>query len=341
MKTTEKQLDPCRYEVSVKVPGDDVTGYIAKGYDLLMRLTKTRAVKGETSQETITKLAGRDQADDMVNELIMESLVPFVVGGRYDTIVAPQCFTEDQAHGGRDFTYQMIVHVKPDCALSSYDPVTVHMPPMEVSPEELEQQISFILEQAATEKDGIRAVPTLTDAWVRDNIHGCQTIPEFKERLLTDMKTMRTKEAEYELTSRCCEELAGRLEADITDEVYLLSCQEMERSFETNLIQQGHSLDGYLQQAGLSLERFEKSLASQSRSQLRQGLALDALADHLGIVEVSQKDLEGFFRSITPGQEVETQTRYEDEGRLYVVRETIRRTKARRWLREHAKIVSE
>jgi len=250
-------------------------------------------------------------------------------------IVTPECFTEDTARPGHDFHYRAIICTRPPCSISSFEPVHVTLVTPDVTHEDLERQEALIMQQAARDEGGRRVVPALTDAWVRENINGCSTVPEFEELLMADMRRQRDDERTTELDVRCAEALEERLTAEPDEEAYRRSAEEVEQAFENALAQMGHTVEEYLQQVGATAAQLTEMQARQGRAQLRQGLALDVLADHLGI-EATDDDLDGFFREVAPGHELEAQVDYGNQGRMSEVKRNIRRSKARAWLRRNA-----
>lgn len=337
MDTTSKEISPNVFEISVGLEPKETDEYLERAYSMLLRATGRQAKEGQTPRDAIVEFVGQTNVDALLGEAVMQAVAPFIVDDTYETVVAPQCVSDDKVQAGSAFHFKATLHTKPEHKLSSFEPVEVTVPSAEVSEDEMKRQEAWIVQQSATEKDGKKVIPALSDAWVKQNVKGCSTVPEFEALLLSDMRAQRKHDVEQDVVMMCCDALAERLEADISDEVVELNTQEFANAFETGLLREGHTIDEYLDINGITAEQLKSLEKDQALRQLKQGLALDALADHLQI-KATQEDYDEFFKTLSPGKEVEAQNSYENEGRMFLVRESVRRTRARHWLRENAKL---
>ena len=76
-------------------------------------------------------------------------------------------------------------------------------------------------------------------------------------------------------------------------------------------------------------------MGMRAREIVRQGLALDALARHMGL-EVQEDDLARMLWKMSPGKEDEARKMLEMNGRTYQLHEMALRSKARAYLTETA-----
>lgn len=335
MQIDTRKLGDNKLRLDIVVPAKDMTSYVDRAFSVLAAAGQVKIEEGQTAKESVEKVFGEEGMGDLLENVIMNSMAPLVISQEHlRYIVVPEFFTEDNAAADKDFKFSMLVHTKPLCALSSYEPVEVQVPKSVVSQEEVDAQLDYVAQGAAKKEGDELIVPEITDAWVQENIKGCSTVAEFRERLERDMLTMKKREIEQYRSFMAASKLAERLDVEIDDEVYELALKETKQAFEAQLLQQGLKEEEFLKRQNLTKEQFEEMRGHQVREQLKQGLALDALAAHLGFV-VTQEDRDRRFASMAPGREIEAQTGYEESGRMFIIDEMVLRAKATAWLEEH------
>ena len=180
-------------------------------------------------------------------------------------------------------------------------------------------------------------VPELNEENVKNDF-GFDTIEELREAVKEEIEGDKKSSLPQLKEDRVVEAMGEHLTLEELPDVYVEQVfNEMANQFLTQLQGQGASLDMYLQSRGISADEFIADLHEQAGERARQSLALDALADHLGLEATDEDVRSEFERAGVPDVEA-SMKEFLNEGRLPAVRESIRRTKAVQWLSENADV---
>jgi len=182
-----------------------------------------------------------------------------------------------------------------------------------------------------------RIIPAITDLWVKENVPGMTSVPEFRERLRRQGIESKQKELEGMKYYAAASEFAKRFKGKIANEHYELIQEEILNNLQKRLQAQGKSLQDFAKEQPGGEEMFSMQLMMQTREVLVQGFSLDALARHLKLT-VTPEDIKDTFIFMAPGNEQMARTEYEMTGRMYQIEEATLRRKANRWLVETATI---
>ncbi|NTU89911.1 MAG: trigger factor [Actinobacteria bacterium] len=178
-------------------------------------------------------------------------------------------------------------------------------------------------------------IPALSDAWVKENIPGSETVPEFEAKVREGVIEQGKKEYDQYKEYLCASALAKRLEGKIPDEFYEATFKDLNQNFELQLSQQGMTKEQFFEQQGLNDQQFMMTMMFQAKEQLSQNFALDALAKHLKL-EVTDEDYDKLFSLMAPGQEAMAKKEMERSGRMFAMKEAALRMKASQWLSDNA-----
>lgn len=179
--------------------------------------------------------------------------------------------------------------------------------------------------------------PELTEENVKSDF-GFDTIEELREAVKEEIEADKKSTLPQLKEDRVVEAIGEHLTLEEVPDAYTEQVfNELANQFLSQLQSQNMSLDMYLQSRGANAEDFVSDLREQANERARQSLALDALADHLGL-EVSDEDVRAeFVRANVPDVKA-AMNDFLKEGRLPAVRESILRTKALAWLVENAEV---
>lgn len=324
-----------------------------------------------------------------------------------------------------EFDFEVLVFLKPELELSSYDPVTVPFPDFSISDEQIERSMQAIVEGRAryvsddaallvnadtknvisvdTRKQGMpvqaltaehivyrigdgmlprqiedelidmapgdtkefsfaitsknflgldveevmdcvlfvesivkKDTPDVTDEWVKENIPGAHDVDSFRalvERNLTeqmreDYERLKGESAALALTKRLPD-------FDLPEDYYTYARAGLLQNVSAALSVQGLSEEEFFTAQGITSSQFMLQMGARAKEILRQGLALDALARHLGM-RASEDDVAQALWRISPGKEDEVKKMLEMNGRTYQLQEMALRSKARSYLIETA-----
>jgi len=185
-----------------------------------------------------------------------------------------------------------------------------------------------------------QTTPEITDAWVSDNIPGASSVAGLRARIRQQMEPQLAQQVEQRKYFLAASALAERLEGSIPDELFEQALAGNREGFEANLRKQGMTKEQFLAQQGITEHQLTMQNLVQTREMLAQALALDAMADHLGL-EVDDDEINAVFGARTPEQAAAARASAEAAGRLPEVRDLARRNKTVQWVVSNARITSE
>lgn len=134
-----------------------------------------------------------------------------------------------------------------------------------------------------------------------------------------------------ELLDALTDALAERLVSQPSERHVLMLAEEMANRFAENVEAGGTRWEEYVAKPGFSMEAFKRQMTEGARTSLRRGMALDALAAHLGVV-VEDADLMAVASKVAAGFERTAIDAMLQSGQLPQLCEVCRRAKAREWL---------
>lgn len=182
-------------------------------------------------------------------------------------------------------------------------------------------------------------VPELTDELAQKNF-GYDTVAELRDAVKEEIEADKVNSLPSLKEDRVVEAIGRELDLEEVPEAYATQVfNELANEFMNQLQRQGMSLDMYLQGNQIESADFIADLHKQADERARQSLALDALAAKLDL-EATAEDVQAEFeRAGIAAKEIAAAMKdFVDQGRMPAVRESIRRTKAVKWLAEHANV---
>lgn len=181
-----------------------------------------------------------------------------------------------------------------------------------------------------------RIVPELTDEFVASRLSETdKTVAEFRERVRHHLEG-QVGEGDFTRREELADtELGRRLRGTIPDALIERTAADMMESIKANSAAQGLTLSQFMQLQGMDEKQFQMTVMMQARESLRQGLALDALFDHLGLT-LEDGDLDRALTELAPGQEDEARRNFQVNDAWFIVRNMAVRLKAHDWLMKTA-----
>lgn len=184
-----------------------------------------------------------------------------------------------------------------------------------------------------------QVTPEITDAWVSQNIPGASSVGELRARIREQLEAQLAQQLEQRKYFLAASALAERLQGAIPDDLLERALAGNREGFEANLRKQGITREQFLAQQGITEHQLTMQNLMQTREMLAQALALDAMADHLGL-DVDDDEINAVFGARTPGQTAAARASAEGEGRLAEVRALARRNKTVQWVVGNARVTS-
>ena len=157
------------------------------------------------------------------------------------------------------------------------------------------------------------AVPEVTDEWVKKSIPGANSIEELRRNVRTQMESKAAGYSRSALYEQCAAELASRLTTRIPDDVFERGIQQAHSQFLEQLKQQNIEEPAYLLREGITKDQLNMQLMIQGREIVAEGMALEAMANHLHL-KVTDKDIDASFGNVSPAQAAQMRKAYEEKG---------------------------
>ncbi len=179
-----------------------------------------------------------------------------------------------------------------------------------------------------------RKAPELTDEWVQKTCDA-ENVEALRKQIAESITSEKVQKSEHDKSRACLEALADRLQGEVPKEVVEDSRTTALRNAYLGLQNQGITLDDYLRITGISTERFYDGIAEQGNDLAKRDMALDALARDLGC-ELTDEDIEDAFSDLEDPDEARRE--WEESHRMALLRESLLRDKAAKWLYENAKV---
>lgn len=160
MKVTEKKLDGGLILLEAVASTAEVGQALTMAQYGFAQQMGLQPAPGKSVAQLAEEQLGIKDLDSLVQQQAMEYLVPFAIDKRNITPAYPP---KPQASAplkrGQTFSFELCVAPKPDYELTSYDPVTVTVPPFAFDDTEVDAQIEQLAQDYATyEADEPRAV---------------------------------------------------------------------------------------------------------------------------------------------------------------------------------------
>ena len=176
-----------------------------------------------------------------------------------------------------------------------------------------------------------KELPTLDEEFAKRI--GFDTLEQTREEIANQINSQRERQLPELKERRCVEALAKRIEGEIPESYINYSRDEVLREFFNNLQSAGITFDQFLAQRGISADEFHADLDDEAKENAEQSLALDALFEARGM-ELTDADIDEQFQVVD--DPAAARKSWEESGRMSLLREGIRRSKAAQWLIDNA-----
>lgn len=212
-----------------------------------------------------------------------------------------------------------------DFKLSSYDNISITMPEKpSMDEDDVDAQL---FQYVISSGKNIKSIADLDDEWVKNNFDGLETIDDVRQAIKDDYD----HELEFEYSDMkfraCCDELINRLEGDVSEDVLKSNIETMRQTNQERLDSMHISMEQYLKEEHLTPDQYEDKLRNETLYQLRLNMALDLLADVLGM-QVGNHEITDYLQTPDPKaflEEIREKDMVEDARRAAVRVKTMRR----------------
>ena len=178
-----------------------------------------------------------------------------------------------------------------------------------------------------------RVLPEITDGWVREHVKNATSVEQMRKRVREEVTKNKEEEDRQFCRYLAAVQVGDRLVGEISDAVFEAAYGLAASQFQTAMQRQGMTAQDYYKKHDTNAQEFAADLMMQTRSQLKQQFALDAIAAHEHM-ELSDEDMREYYALIEPGKEDELPKRVAEAGQVTQTREAALRMKANAWLVE-------
>jgi len=197
------------------------------------------------------------------------------------------------------------------------------------------EKLHFVVEIVAVKE---KVLPEVTEEWVKETC-GFESIEDLRTRVGESITESKKETLPRLKENNCLFELGDRLQGEVPQEMIDSSEAELYQTFFKQLQGQGLSLDAYLANMGLTIEKFREEIKLQAADTVKQDLALDAWAKNKGL-SISEADLEEEFANSGAEDPKALAAEWRSSGRLHILLEGMLRIKAVKDITETAVVVA-
>ena len=329
METKSKRLEDGNVEVTVELSADEVQREIDAAYRIAGKNRIPGFRPGKAPRKVLDNhFGGRDYFLATAAEELVRAFTPLATEELDLVPLSNADFSEiDLAVEGEPYVFDFRIEVIPELELSSYDPIQIELPSTEPTEEEMQARIDALLAyDVTTDEEGNEHPAELTDEWVKTTLE-FDTVEDLKERIAESIREQKDQELSRLREALSMQELSNRLAGEVPVSLVHQTEQDNYRDFFRTLQQQRMTLDGYLEQLGMTPEDFRESMRSQAEESAAMALALDALARHLEFTATEDEVKEEFKLSGIEDPD-KFYLEFSATGRLAEVRQGLMRMKA-------------
>ncbi|MBE6464047.1 MAG: trigger factor [Eggerthellaceae bacterium] len=143
MKVKKKKLEDGRVQLDVVADADDVARAQYQAQRVFASQMNLTPKKGKTIAEIANETMGIKDLASVVETQAIENLVPYAIDkSGLMPAYPPTAMPTSAMKQGKDFSFRLIVTPRPDYELSSYEPVTIVVPPFTMDETLVDKQMS-------------------------------------------------------------------------------------------------------------------------------------------------------------------------------------------------------
>ncbi len=145
MKITVEDVNEIQKRLSVEIPPEEVNKEFEKVYNRLRRQVSIKGFrKGKAPNSVIAKEYGEEIREEVRRNLILDTLDKAVEEASVELILQPQVEEAAEPKEGSVFTYSALLDLWPQFDLPEYKGLRLERPPVDVSEEEVEEQLEAL-----------------------------------------------------------------------------------------------------------------------------------------------------------------------------------------------------
>lgn len=181
-----------------------------------------------------------------------------------------------------------------------------------------------------------KILPEVTEEWATETF-GFESLEDMRTKIGESIKSQKDQNAPRRKENECLFAVAERVEGELPEAMVEREETQLLQNFYGQLSRMGLTFDQYLKTMEITPDQFKEDNKKQAADIVRQDLALDAWARHFEI-EATEEEVHDEFARADLDDPAAVEAEWRKEGRLPMIRESIRRSKAIRDLVEKAKV---
>lgn len=142
----------------------------------------------------------------------------------------------------------------------------------------------------------VEELPEVDDEFIQDSTE-FETLKAFKEDARKNLENNASRDAEIAFDNAIMEALIAKVDVPVPNCMYEHRIDELVRSFEQVLGQQGMSIDLYLQYTGMDMSDFRETNRDRAVNEVKLRLALEKIAD-LENIQISDDEINESLKPI-------------------------------------------
>ncbi len=184
----------------------------------------------------------------------------------------------------------------------------------------------------------VREIVECTDEFVQEKIAGANTVAEFREQQRDKLKRLNDSRTEKAFDRNLQKALASLVTCPVPEPMVSVSVDGFVRAMRSLAVQQGQTLNQYLQGRKQTLESFKKSVHPLALMQVKVSIALDYILSKENF-EVSDEAVEEKIQSFMKNSRLPHDKALEKMGGRENIEEKVKQEMAYDFVKEHCKVV--
>ncbi|MGN0077997.1 MAG: trigger factor [Coriobacteriales bacterium] len=149
MKIKEKKHPAGRVTIEAKASAKEVESAFETAYFIFAQTAGLQPQAGKTVPQVAREKLGIKDLDSLLQDKVMEALVPFAIDkSGLQPAYPPQVIKASVPQHGRELSFALDLQVKPHYELSSYDPVSITVPPFSVDESLVDKQLEELAKRS-------------------------------------------------------------------------------------------------------------------------------------------------------------------------------------------------
>ena len=151
MKVTVEDIGPIQKRLSVEIPADVVSKEFDSAYNQLKKGANIKGFrKGKAPRSILERHYGQQVESDVLEKLIKESLPDALKEANVELVLDPQLDSTSPLKAAEVFSYSALLDLWPEFEVPKYKGLELEEPLVEVSEEEIQEQLEAMLRHFAT-----------------------------------------------------------------------------------------------------------------------------------------------------------------------------------------------